>query len=189
MRDRGDDRFAVAVVQSFGNCPKYIQARLWHRPEQPPPAAAPAVRAAGLTAAGRALIVAADTIFVASRAADERHGLDVSHRGGRPGFVRLEDDATLLWPEYPRNNFFQTHGTLLTDPRCGLAVVDWDTGDLLQLAGTAEVVEDPPAFAGNDAVERAVRFRVAETVRLPALLPWRWTFQDASPFNEAVEPD
>jgi hypothetical protein len=44
----------------------------------------------------RRLIAGADTIFVASRSRsdiDDLGGLDVSHRGGRPGFVEVQSDT------------------------------------------------------------------------------------------------
>jgi len=31
---------------------------------------------------------------------DTRYGIDVSHRGGLPGFIAVIDDRTLLLPDY-----------------------------------------------------------------------------------------
>ena len=44
---------------------------------------------------------------------------DASHRGGSPGFVRV-DDGDLWWPDYAGNNMFNTLGNLAADPaaRC-----------------------------------------------------------------------
>jgi predicted pyridoxine 5'-phosphate oxidase superfamily flavin-nucleotide-binding protein len=179
--------FAVAVKQSFGNCPQYIQAR---HPEplgrdHAPDAETQARRASELDDDARSLIETADTFFIASRhdgaPEDPRHGVDMSHRGGKPGFVRIEDARTLVWPEFHGNYHFNTLGNLLVDPRAGLLFVDFESGDLVQLTGTAELIwagETVDAFEG---AQRMVRFRIDEAVHLPAALAFRWHFEEASP--------
>src|SRR5262249_8829582 len=97
--EAGDDYMAVRVVESFGNCPKYIQARTPELPADPTAVAAPRLVAReGATLSQRAagLVHAADTFFIATalpalgRVAGRN---DVSHRGGRPGFVRVTEQA------------------------------------------------------------------------------------------------
>jgi uncharacterized protein len=102
--------FGVEVDQSVGNCPQYIQGRefTWVRDAadlQPRAIAA----LSSLDADARALIARSDTLFIATQApaaADDPdvksgRGADVSHRGGRPGFVKIEDEHTLLGPTSP----------------------------------------------------------------------------------------
>jgi hypothetical protein len=67
-------------------------------------------------------------------------GVDVSHRGGKPGFVRLDDDCTLIVPDFSGNCQFNTFGNLELNPRAGMLFVDFDRGNLLYLTGTAEVI-------------------------------------------------
>lgn len=170
------DALSIAVTQSFGNCPQYIQQR-GHRAE--PARAEPLVlRAATLNEQDRLLIERADTFFIASAnlgaQASAARGVDVSHRGGRPGFVRVDPDGTLLVPDFVGNFFFNTLGNLLVYPRAGLLFVDFDSGDLLHLAVEGAIVWDGPlvdAFAG---AERLLRFRVREVVRNVGALPFRW---------------
>ena len=94
--------FAVRVRQSFGNCPQYIQAR-------EPIFVADRRRVAGgrarrsgcraLDAAARALVAARRHVLHRQRHGAARidgrraEGVDVSHRGGKPGFVRVEEDG------------------------------------------------------------------------------------------------
>jgi uncharacterized protein len=124
--------FSVAVHQSFGNCPKYIQRRT----VQSAPTSRGEVRAmATLDGAARRLIETADTLFVASRSGpqiDAAGGVDVSHRGGLPGFIHLDGD-TIIIPDFSGNRYFNTLGNLLGEPRAALLFVDFTNGDLLQL--------------------------------------------------------
>jgi hypothetical protein len=176
--------FTVAVRQSFGNCPKYIQTRAWRpHPRAPGPAAhgdAPDDRA-------HALLAAADTFFLASHDPDpDAGGVDVSHRGGPPGFLRRGADGRLWLPDYAGNFMFNTLGNLHRDPRCGLLVVDFATGDLLQLAAVAEVLWpdrwselDVPPPAG---AERMLALTPGAWRLRPARLPLAFGDPSPSPF-------
>ena len=152
--------FTVAVRQSFGNCPQYIQRRSITRAE----AAAGSARELGsLDDETRSLIERADTFFVASRSrgdAGPAGGADISHRGGRPGFVRTEGD-TLLVPDFRGNHYFNTLGNLLGEPRSSLLFPDFETGDLLQLQGLASIEWSESAAASVYGAERIWQFRVA----------------------------
>mgnify|MGYP003331154878 CR=1 FL=1 len=90
VRAIGSDGFVIDVSQSFGNCAQYIQTR-YPRPRPSVPAATEQI--ASLDPAARRLIAGADTFFVASRSREglTSGGLDVSHRGGRPGFVGVNE--------------------------------------------------------------------------------------------------
>ncbi len=184
--------FAVTVEQSFGNCPKYIQARTAEltpaidRIAEPRP-----VRSAeALDPADAALIAGADTLFIASHFAAEPgapgRGVDLSHRGGRPGFVRVEDGRTLVFPDYAGNFFYNTIGNLLAEPRCGMLFPDFERGDTLHLTGRAEILWDAPEAAAMAGVERLVRVRIDRLVRVAGALPFRWTFVDPSPALDRI---
>ena len=151
--------FTVAVRQSFGNCPQYIQRRTITRAHA---SASPGREFASLGAEARSLIRRADTFFVASRSRADigpGAGADISHRGGQPGFVRIESD-TLLVPDFRGNRYFNTLGNLLGEPRASLLFLDFDSGDLLQLQGLAGIDWSASAAALVPGAERIWRFRV-----------------------------
>ena len=177
----GPDGFGVDVRQSFGNCPQYIQTR-FIAPEQP--ATVRLETLSHLDAAAHAAIGSADTFFVASGSgphAGEAGGLDMAHRGGRPGFVRVDGDVLTI-PDFRGNRYFNTLGNLMLDDRAGLLFADFATGDLLQLQGRAEILwRSDPAFEG---AERLWRLRVTAAWRRRAALPLRWTFGALSPQSE-----
>jgi hypothetical protein len=64
-------------------------------------------------------------------------GLDVSHRGGRPGFVRVDQDGLLTIPDFSGNKFFNSLGNILANPKAGVMVPDFDRGHILLLTGEA----------------------------------------------------
>ena len=168
---------SLAVEQSFGNCPQYIHARGWRAVELRSPAPAP-VRSARLSSGQQRRIRAADTLFIATghrgEGEDPAFGMDASHRGGRPGFVRVEDDQTLLIPDYSGNNHFNTIGNLELDPRAGLLFVDFETGGMLQLSGRTEIDWDSDEVRSFPGARRLIRFCVEAVVELAEALPLRW---------------
>ncbi len=169
----------VRVAQSFGNCAQYIQTR---QPTATPRTPAPVERLDGLDDAARALIAEADTFFVASRSrpdAGTAGGLDMSHRGGRPGFVGI-DANTLAIPDFRGNRFYNTLGNLLGEPRAGLLFIDFAAGDLLQLQGRAEI-DWTTGSAGPEGAERLWRVRIERGWRRRGAFPFAWTFGDYAP--------
>jgi uncharacterized protein len=172
--------FTLAVRQSFGNCAKYIQRRTV---APAPPARATVEALTNLDPAARALIAAADTLFVASRSRPDlgaAGGIDISHRGGRPGFVRLDGDA-LVVPDFAGNRYFNTLGNLLGEPRASLLFIDFASGDLLQLQGRVTIDWDAQAPDLVAGAERQWRFEVVRCWRRRAAVPLRWSFVDYSP--------
>lgn len=174
-----DAGFSLDVGQSFGNCPQYIQARDFEfvrDPASPSPAAATQLNK--LSERARKMVESADTFFVASYVDD--HGgrqVDVSHRGGRAGFVRVGEDGVLTIPDFAGNRFYATLGNFLVNSRAGLLFADFESGDVLQLAGDAVVDLDSPEIAAFQGAERLWRFTPRRIVYREAALPLRWKFQ------------
>ncbi len=169
--------FHVAVGQSFGNCPQYIQKRepVMTRDPSRPGEVAPEVLDA-LDSRARALISHADSFFVATYVdlPDGQRQVDVSHRGGKPGFVRVDDDGGLTIPDFAGNTFFNTLGNMMVNPVAGLVFVSYATGDLLQLSGRTEVLTDSPDIARFDGAQRLWRFIPEVVIRRDSALPLRW---------------
>ncbi|WP_107314273.1 pyridoxamine 5'-phosphate oxidase family protein [Burkholderia metallica] len=179
------DVLTIAVEQSFGNCAKYIQGRTPTFVARDGDAQVEPDVSDALNDADRALLAQADTFFVASANtsadAGAARGADVSHRGGMPGFVRVDDARTLTTPDFSGNRFFNTLGNLQHDPRAGLLFVDFDSGDLVYVAADAEIVWDGPLVASFDGAQRVVRFHVREVRRMRAVLPFRWSAVERAP--------
>ena len=187
--------FGLRIEQSFGNCPKYIQAR---EPVYVASAAAPvaAVASSQLDAAALQLVLGADTFFIATahpqalQPEGRADGVDVSHRGGKPGFVRVELDASgqqwLTAPDFFGNFFFNTLGNLAVHPQAGLLFIDYAKGDLLQVAVRVEILWDGPDLAGFAGAQRLLRMQVLGALRRPGALALRWGEAQLSPVLEAT---
>ncbi|MBB3996001.1 hypothetical protein GGR95_003667 [Sulfitobacter undariae] len=184
-----DSTITMRVDQSYGNCPKYIQVRS-KTPKSPSERQA-LTKAVALSAADIRQVTSADTLLIASRAAhlsdNPRDGVDINHRGGMPGFVTVLDDMTLQFPDYKGNNFYNTFGNIMTDNRIGLQFVDFETGTLLNIKGTAEVVEKL-----NDGklplMGRGLRIKILNIIRAEAALPIRYTLTAYSNRNPLPRP-
>ena len=131
-----------------------------------------------LTSSQRAWIENADTFFIASGYRGEGEsptfGMDASHRGGDRGFVGVLSDTRLRFPDYAGNNHYNTIGNLVLDPRVGFLFVDFESGGLLQLTGTALIDWDSDELRDFPGARRLVTFDIEEIVELPAAVGLRW---------------
>lgn len=173
------DLLQVTVRACYPNCPKYIQRRSastrWVTQ-----AAAPVQEGRRLSGALARMLATADTLFVASAHPDQ--GADVSHRGGRPGFVQVVGDDSLRIPDYVGNNLFNTLGNFHAYPHAGLLVPDFATGRLLQLIGRPAIEwdrDDPQHATGGTKRYWTLQIARWRTTTLPVYLEHR--FIDFSP--------
>lgn len=167
--------------QAYGNCPKYIQTRALT-----PASSSDAVPTAqtetfsSLTDTAREIIRQADTFFVASHNnEDDQHdvgGVDVNHRGGRAGFVRIDGDSLII-PDYMGNFAFNTLGNFVLNPVAGLLFIDFETGDVLQLTGRTEILwEGDPELDGIQGAQRGWKFHLTEGNLITNAILGTWQF-------------
>jgi len=184
VTDYTDSKIQLQVDQAFGNCPQYIQQRKLDKisAEQQQPVKVEALTK--LDQQAQTLISNSDTFFVASYVAqgtgEKSDGVDVSHRGGKPGFIRIDNETTLTIPDYTGNNHFNTLGNFIINPKAGLLFVDFNTGNLLTLTGRVEVLldsADSEYFAG---AERLWTFTIEHGWWLKHALPYRWQLEQYS---------
>ena len=189
-RIRRDDAVGIEieVQQSFGNCPQYIQRRVLSPDGGVGAEPGTAERLEHVDDAARVLIGGADTFFVASRSrsgAGGAYGADISHRGGRPGFVRIDADVLTI-PDFRGNHYFNTLGNISAEPRASLLFVDFERGDALQLQGRALLNWDPAAAAQFGGAERLWHFHVERLWRRRGAVALSWSFLDYSRITSAT---
>jgi predicted pyridoxine 5'-phosphate oxidase superfamily flavin-nucleotide-binding protein len=196
IRGVHDGGFDVDVLQSFGNCPKYIHAR---RPQPAMPSAAGAIHAGPahvlgpfLDAPSLELLGRADTLFIASASGARpgrapADGVDVSHRGGLPGFVavhRGDRGVQLTIPDYVGNFFFNTLGNLLAWRLAGLLVPDYadaSGGTMLHVSARASIELEGRALAAFPGAQRLLTLDVLGGTRRPGAMPLRWSVPEPPP--------
>lgn len=159
------DRIAVAVTEAFGNCPKHVRQRetiealttdaprFWEPLES-------------LDDVTKEAIAKAETFFIASSANCDWGGVDISHRGGPPGFLMIETDGTITVPDFNGNGYFNTLGNLLIHPRAGLLFPNFETGEALRLAGIVEILWEGAEVVLRPGAERLWRFKPCRAWRL-----------------------
>ncbi|KAI1758385.1 hypothetical protein F4782DRAFT_536914 [Xylaria castorea] len=196
-------QMAFAVEEALGNCPKYLNKKRIV-PHVPVPelvrdAGSPANDGLPLPQEAVELIAKADLFFIASKHGDG--SMDVNHRGGAPGFLRVfrnresdtNDDSdgdggvVLVYPEYSGNRLYQTLGNLREDPVAGLVIPDFETGNVLYLTGRTTILVAERAAAYMPRAKLAVRVDVTEARFVRDGLPFRGDIIDYSPYNPPVK--
>jgi uncharacterized protein len=184
-------RFELAVDQSFGNCKQYIQSRAGSF-KAPGSIEPPRAETALLSDDAARVLERTDTTFIASRssapALGGAEGVDVSHRGGRPGFVRVSREAhvtRLLMPDFRGNFMFNTLGNLEVHPYAGLLALDFESGSVLAITTHARMIESGPEVSAFEGAERLLELEVVRGWLWHAVSE-AWTAPEFSPQLEGT---
>jgi predicted pyridoxine 5'-phosphate oxidase superfamily flavin-nucleotide-binding protein len=98
----------------------------------------------------------------------------VSYKGGAPGFVRVVDDRTLVFPSYDGNGMFLSTGNIAADGRIGLLFMEFDPPHRVRVHAHATVSTDDPMMAEFPGADLVVRAVVTEAfVNCPRYIPRR----------------
>ena len=180
------DKLCLHVLESYPNCPKYIQRRhLSFNLNENEEAAIPSEAKSGktLTYQHQEWINSADTFFVAS--GHSTRGVDVSHRGGNRGFVQILNRQTLRIPDYPGNSMFNTLGNLAVNPAAGLIFIDFNRSCILQLIGRATIIWNTDEPMHPSGTNRYWDFKIEQWLETDLPQPLNCEFLDYSPHNPA----
>ena len=97
---------------------------------------------AAFSESDKAFIQNCPMVFVATADTDARP--DCSYKGGLPGFVRVINDQTLVFPDYDGNGMYRSWGNLDVNPHIGLLFIDFENQSRLRVNGTAKISKDDP---------------------------------------------
>ena len=175
-----NDGLRIQARQVYGNCQQYIQLRVAEETQQSKRTSRLISRESQLTPAQSQWIARADTLFIAT--AHPEHGADASHRGGRPGFVRVDGNSSLTIPDYSGNNMFNTLGNISVNPQAGLVFPDFEQGRTLQLSGSATIDwdSDRTEFPG---AHRLLVFDIERVIEIEQPALSEYAFKEYSPCN------
>lgn len=185
VRSVSSDQILIDVRESYANCPKYIHKRAIESVADASNAAYATLHGIGaLPEVQRALIRSADTFFVVTSFPGGH--ADASHRGGLPGFVRVEGDGgTLEIPDYVGNSMYNTLGNIAKDPRAALVFLDFETGRLLHLGGSA-TIHFGEVGSDTGSSTRTWRFLIERWRERRVSLPFRLRLIERSPFSPPI---
>jgi uncharacterized protein len=91
-------------------------------------------------------------------------GLDCSPRGDLPGFVRVDDEKTLMMPDRRGNNRVDSLRNIVRDPRIALLFLIPGSGSTLRVNGRAYVSADADLLASFRMDGKAPRTVIVMTV-------------------------
>lgn len=189
----GTAQLVLHITQSLGNCPKYINKKaIKSHPLSRPQLLSDSPQ---LSPEAIAHVHSCDIFFIASRGPED---MDCNHRGGMPGFIRVEpqskssssaqSQSTLIWPEYSGNNLYQTLGNIAYNPAVGLCIPNFVTGDVLYISGTAEILIDRAATAVISKSRLAVRLTVTKARFVKSGLMFRGTPSESNRDTSSSNP-
>jgi ferredoxin-NADP reductase/predicted pyridoxine 5'-phosphate oxidase superfamily flavin-nucleotide-binding protein len=168
------------IEQSLGNCPKYL-----NQYDIQPALVSPTLvsQSQTLSEEAKALILKSDMFFLTTSVPED---MDTNHRGGPAGFVRIVSDTEIVYPEYSGNRLYQSLGNLLVNPKIGITFPDYETGDVVYITGTAEVLVGNDAAAILPGSNLVVKIKIDEARAVRQGLPLRGTRKIPSPYNPIV---
>ena len=177
-----EEQLLIAVEESFPLCPKYIQRRKVRLPDDKNAIVSTSLaRGTTLGAEEKALIKNSDTMFAAT--SNPEGNLDISHRGGKQGFVSVVDGKQLRVPDFPGNSMFNSFGNLQLNDKTAVIILDFAARQSLQISGRAAVLldqEDPNGETGGTNRFWTLDVEHWQRATIPA---FELEFIDASPFN------
>ena len=117
------------------------------------------IRSDTLTEDNRSFIGSLDMFFLST--VDHEGRPTVSYKGGDPGFVRIPDSATLLFPSYDGNGMFLSLGNITLNPEVGLLFISFEKPNRLRVQGRAELSSDPAELALYPEANAIVRVHIS----------------------------
>ena len=100
-----------------------------------------------------------DMFFLAT--VDHQGQPTVSYKGGDPGFVKVIDGTTLVFPSYDGNGMFLSMGNVTQHAQVGMLFISFERPHRLRVQGSASIVRDAPMLAQYKEAEFLVRVRLS----------------------------
>lgn len=108
----------------------------------------------------RGFIEAMDMFFLST--VDHNGRPTVSYKGGDPGFVRVIDPTTLVFPSYDGNGMFMSAGNITGHNQIGMLFISFERPHRIRIQGTASVDKNDPLLPQFKEAELLVRVRLSE---------------------------
>ena len=100
--------------------------------------------------------------------------------------MQVVNATQIVIPDYSGNNLFNTLGNIQSTGRAGLLLIDFETGDTLQVTGRARIDWDNTAISRIPGAERLVRLEVEAVVERKHSFPLVGKLIEYSPHNPKI---
>ena len=109
----------------------------------------------------KAFIESRDMFFLTS--VDQRGYPTCSYKGGAPGFVRVLDPRTIVFPSYNGNGMFLSMGNIMASHKVGMLFMDFETPHRVRVHGIAAIDQNDRLLAEFAGAELLIRVTITET--------------------------
>jgi uncharacterized protein len=131
-----------------------------------------------LTEQDKAFVSSAEMFWLAS--VDNKGSPTVSYKGGAPGFVKVLDSQTLLFPNYDGNGMYYSMGNVATSGAIGMLFMNLERPARLRVQGQAKLTDDPALVGQFPGAQFAVLVAITALItNCPRYIP-RMTRVNAS---------
>ncbi len=108
----------------------------------------------------------------------------VQHRGGPPGFLKVLDERTVAFADYPGNRQYISAGHLIENAKSFLFLMDYEHARRLKLWGRARLTEDAALLARL--IDPGTPTRIAHAFVF-SVLAWDWNCSKHIPRLVAID--
>jgi predicted pyridoxine 5'-phosphate oxidase superfamily flavin-nucleotide-binding protein len=110
----------------------------------------------------KAFIESRDMFWLAT--VDEQGRPQCQYKGGAPGFVRVIDPKTVVFPSYDGNGRYHSMGNIGATSKIGMLFLDFEIPNRLRLQGEASVSADDPLLSDYKDAELIIRVKVTDVI-------------------------
>lgn len=103
-----------------------------------------------------------DFFFLAT--VDSQGRPQAQYKGGAPGFVKIVDPKTLVFPSYDGNGRYHSMGNIGATNKIGMMFLDFESPNRLRIQGEATVSADDPMMSEYHEAELIVRVNVTDVI-------------------------
>lgn len=107
----------------------------------------------------QSFIESMDMFFLAT--VDHQGWPTVSYKGGDPGFVKIVDPTTLVFPSYDGNGMFLSMGNIEQHPQIGMLFISFERPHRLRVQGAASISRDDPMMTQYKEADFIVRVQLS----------------------------
>jgi len=108
----------------------------------------------------KGFIEAMDMFFLST--VDHMGRPTVSYKGGDPGFVKVVDARTLVFPSYDGNGMFLSMGNVQQNRQVGMLFISFERPHRIRVQGEASISRDDPMMAHYKEADFVVRVMLSE---------------------------